>query len=231
MPRPAGRASGSVGLDSAGPVRPERPGRRRQRVWPPGRSSPAFNATDRCRPRWKPSFVYLFPSAVPSLHLPSCKAVQSKERLMPEIVFHALEDRSVEQKRAPGSHRRCGEKLSWMHGDHQVVELARRIGQGGGVLFSEMADKPCPPAGGGASRLCPACRSLQVRLQAALRLRKHPSSRRTEIWNSLSTCRRGAPSAPLYCASFLRASGSPTGSSKSDTAACPRRRRSSSSRA
>ena len=68
---------------------------------------------------------------------------------MPEIVFHALEDRSVEQKRAPGSHRRCGEKLhtSWMHGDHQVVELARRIGQGGGVLFSEMADKPCPPSG------------------------------------------------------------------------------------
>jgi hypothetical protein len=47
-----------------------------------------------------PQAIFLFPSAAPSLHLLFCKTVQSKEGLMPEIVVHALEGRSVEQKRA-----------------------------------------------------------------------------------------------------------------------------------
>jgi 4-oxalocrotonate tautomerase len=44
--------------------------------------------------------IFLFPSAAPSLHLQFCKAIQLQEGLMPEIVVHALEGRSVGQKRA-----------------------------------------------------------------------------------------------------------------------------------
>jgi hypothetical protein len=72
---------------------------------------PAFNARDRRWPRTIPSFlppfvrdspppaIFLFPSAAPPLHLQFCKTVQSREGLMPEIVVHAFEGRSVEQKR------------------------------------------------------------------------------------------------------------------------------------
>jgi 4-oxalocrotonate tautomerase len=79
------------------------------------------------------------------VHLQFCKAVQLQEGLMPEIVVHALEGRSVKQKRAlikdltDAMVRNYNVDASAV--TINIVESARENKARGGVLFSDMAVK------------------------------------------------------------------------------------------
>src|SRR5262249_22485786 len=83
------------------------------------------------------------PSATPSLHLPFCKTIQSKEGLMPEIVVHALDGRTIEQKRAlikdltDAMVRNYNVDASTV--TINIVESVRENKARGGTLFSDMA--------------------------------------------------------------------------------------------
>jgi 4-oxalocrotonate tautomerase len=83
------------------------------------------------------------PLVTPSLHLQFCKVVRSTEGLMPEIVVHALDGRSVEQKRAlikdltDAVVRNYGVDAGTV--TINIVESAKENKARGGVLFSDMA--------------------------------------------------------------------------------------------
>jgi hypothetical protein len=59
----------------------------------------------------------------------------------------------------------------------QVQQIHPGNGRGYTTLSTHFAMVTRPTTSGGATRLCPGCRSLQARLQTALRLRKRPSRR------------------------------------------------------
>jgi 4-oxalocrotonate tautomerase len=86
--------------------------------------------------------IFRIPSAVRSLHLQFCNAVQLEEGLMPEIVVHALDGRSVEQKRAlikdltDAVVRNYDVDAGTV--TINIVESARENKARGGVLFSDV---------------------------------------------------------------------------------------------
>jgi 4-oxalocrotonate tautomerase len=85
------------------------------------------------------------------LHLQFLQVGSIKEGLMPEIVVHALDGRSVEQKRAlikeltEAVVRNYNVDASTV--TINIVESARTNKARGGVLFSDMAAKACPSPG------------------------------------------------------------------------------------